>query len=360
MSFFSISLGQHSWYDIVLEFIVYSYSLIFSFPLSGEGRSQVSMLYTYRGISKAIPQVMNQDDPNKQAIYENQLRVLAPEIEKLKKLMQFQQKAVALVVRVASTVAAGSVPPTPTLLSKLVEVLDMLSLVDTLKNMKGEKTCCESCTFLTSFLSPFFLACLNNDFSFYKRAFGFLKRNMAPDEEAFNQMLHLFLANQSSVSTLLKTELAKISNIEELLLLLINHCEEYVVAQKYVLPDERFALLRTIPYVMFLLDGDTVNVFSHKLLNWSRLKQLFKDNPVVPLYGDMQTTLDHVLDKAPNFRSSNWESFDPTKADPKVVIFRSLAVFCFYLFIFFYLFRLLPSISLFAISTAIALSIGRS
>ncbi len=39
---------------------------------------------------------------------------------------------------------------------------------------------------------------------------------------------------------------------------------------------------------------------------------------MVPLYGDMQTTLDHVLAQAPNFRSANWESFDAARADPKV------------------------------------------
>jgi hypothetical protein len=69
---------------------------------------------------------------------------------------------------------------------------------------------------------------------------------------------------------------------------------------------------------MFLLDGEHCNVFTHKAVNWSRLKQLFKDNPVVPLYGDMQTTLDHVLAQAPNFRSANWEAFDAARADPKV------------------------------------------
>ncbi len=119
-------------------------------------------------------------------------------------------------------------------------------------------------------------ACLNNDFSFYKRAFGFLKRSMQPEEEAFNQMLHLFLANQSSITHNLKTELHKVANVEELLLLVIHHCEEHVVATKYVLPNERFSLLRVIPYVMFLLDGEHCNVFSHKSVNWSRLKQLFK------------------------------------------------------------------------------------
>jgi cytoplasmic FMR1 interacting protein len=81
-------------------------------------------------------------------------------------------------------------------------------------------------------------ACLNNDFSFYKRAFGFLKRSLAPEEEAFNQMLHLFLANQSSITNQLKTELHKVPNVEEVLLLLILHCEEHVVATKYVLPHE--------------------------------------------------------------------------------------------------------------------------
>ncbi len=69
---------------------------------------------------------------------------------------------------------------------------------------------------------------------------------------------------------------------------------------------------------MFLLDGEHCNVFTHKAVNLSRLKQLFKDNPVVPLYGDMQTTLDHVLAQAPNFRQSNWEQFEPARADPKV------------------------------------------
>ncbi len=39
---------------------------------------------------------------------------------------------------------------------------------------------------------------------------------------------------------------------------------------------QRFSLLRVIPYVMFLLDGDHCNVFTHKAVNWSRLKQLFK------------------------------------------------------------------------------------
>ncbi len=265
--------------------------------MQGEGRSLVAMLYTYRGISRAIPQVLNQEDPNKQAIYENQLRVLAPEIEKLKRLMTFTQKAVALFARQAGAVAAAVLPPTPWLLGKMADVLDTLSLLDTLKNMK---------------------ACLNNDFSFYKRAFGFLKRNLAPDEEAFNQMLHLFLANPSSISTSLKAELVKIANVEEVLLLLIHHCEDAVSSERFVLPNERFALLRVIPYVMFLLDNDSCNVFKDKRINWDRIKGLFKDNPVVPLYGDMQTTLDHVLAQAPNFRSSNWESFDPTRADPKV------------------------------------------
>lgn len=262
-----------------------------------EGKPLVAMLYTYRSLSRAVPQVQNQDDPNKVDIYEQHLRVLGPEIEKLKGLMAFQQKAVSTFVRQATTYAGGSMPPTPSLLGKMVETLDMLSLLDTLKNMK---------------------ACLNNDFSFYKRAFGFLKRAANAEEEAVNQILHLFLANQSSISNALKAELHKIPNLDELMLLILHHCEEHVTSQKYVLPNERFSLLRVIPYVMFLMDGEGRNVFSHKHINWPRIKQLFKDNPVVPLYGDMQTTLDHVLANAPNFRSSNWESFDPARADPKV------------------------------------------
>ncbi len=70
-------------------------------------------------------------------------------------------------------------------------------------------------------------------------------------------MLHLFLANQSSISNQLKTELHKIVNVEELLLLLIYHCEEHVVATKYVLPNEvrpfifLFVVIRVLTCVFF-------------------------------------------------------------------------------------------------------------
>jgi cytoplasmic FMR1 interacting protein len=205
-------------------------------------------------------------------IYENQLRVLAPEIEKLKGLMQYQQRTISSLSRHATNLCISPVPPTPSLLGKLVDLLDLLSLLDTLKVFV---VFCSVLVLLKK-TPQNMKACLNNDFSFYKRAFGFLKRSMQPEEEAFNQMLHLFLANQSSITHNLKTELHKIPNVEELLLLLIQHCEEHVVATKYVLPNERFSLLRVIPYVMFLLDGEHCNVFSHKSVNWSRLKQLFK------------------------------------------------------------------------------------
>jgi hypothetical protein len=59
--------------------------------------------------------------------------VLGPEIEKLKGLLQYQQRAVAALARLAAAVCAAAAPATPALLGRLGDLLDLLSLLDTLK-----------------------------------------------------------------------------------------------------------------------------------------------------------------------------------------------------------------------------------
>ena len=102
-------------------------------------------------VTNAQVQVKNNDDPNKEAIYTNTLHVLEPEIEKLKQLMQFQNESIAMFTEQVKLLSNGDkrneiIPEG--LIWCMIKLLDSFALLDALKNMK---------------------ACLNNDFSCYKR-----------------------------------------------------------------------------------------------------------------------------------------------------------------------------------------------
>lgn len=78
--------------------------------------------------------------------------------------------------------------PSESYLWAIAQLLDTFALLDALKNMK---------------------ACLNNDFSFFKRAFGFLRKNMTgnDDQTQENHTLYLFLAHQNSITANVKTDI---------------------------------------------------------------------------------------------------------------------------------------------------------
>jgi len=96
-------------------------------------------------------------------LYEKSFEVLEPEIQKLKKFMYFQRDTVKFFCDQVRKWAAFLALPeskckdlkdkdkiiwSETMIWYMIRLLDLLSLLDALKNMK---------------------ACLNNDFSFYKR-----------------------------------------------------------------------------------------------------------------------------------------------------------------------------------------------
>jgi cytoplasmic FMR1 interacting protein len=101
-------------------------------------------------------QVKTSDQENRNEIYEGTYEVLEPEIKKLKNFMYFQRDTVKLfcehVKRIASNLSdkkkKDELFPSESYVFCLIQLLDRFALLDALKNMK---------------------ACLNNDFSFYKR-----------------------------------------------------------------------------------------------------------------------------------------------------------------------------------------------
>ena len=159
------------------------------------GAELASTLYTYRSIARALPTVTG-DDKNKKAMYAASFEVLDPVIERIKQLIAFKERAVAkwttnlsLLIRAETRQrsAKGDAAPIPceALVAQLLQTLDMLAVIDALKDTK---------------------ACLNNDFSAYKRAFQHVLNDL-PDIEkktTENTLLQPCLANKEWILSSLR------------------------------------------------------------------------------------------------------------------------------------------------------------
>ncbi|EGC37325.1 Rac-binding component of scar regulatory complex [Dictyostelium purpureum] len=257
------------------------------------GDQFINMVYTYRSCSKALPTVKTADQANKTQIYEGTFEVLEPEIKKLKDFMYFQKDTIKLFCDHVKKLAASydkkkeTIVASESFINYLIRILDLLAILDALKNMK---------------------ACLNNDFSFFKRATGFLRKQMSgtEDQTQENHTLYLFLANQNSITSSLKLELHNIGN--EVLPTIVNQCADYLEQDKFILPSEKHCLLRVMPFALFLIDENDSkhNINKNKNLNISRYAKIFKKHPVVPLYGDMQITLESLVKRSPHFDEKAW------------------------------------------------------
>lgn len=85
------------------------------------------------------------------------------------------------------------------------------------------------------------------------------------------------MAGQHSITNELKLALEKLysekicENYQDILALCANQAADWIEAERYVTPAEKFCLrLKTI--------------------KTERFARIFKRHPIVPLYGDMQTT----------------------------------------------------------------------
>jgi len=266
-----------------------------------QGDLYVNMLYTYRSCSKALPQVKSSEQANRNEIYEGMYEVLEPEINKLKKFMLFQGNTIKTfcehIRRLTAIIAAKDdkkkeeTGPSDTYIWYLIQLLDRFALLDALKNMK---------------------ACLNNDFAFYKRAFGFLRKNMNTndDQTQENHTLYLFLAHQNSLTSNLKTELQQIAGFDDVINAIVNFAADSFEAERYMTPSEKHCLLRVMPYGLFLMDGEApnspYNIFKNKKIKIGRFSIIFKKYPIVPLYGDMQISLEANIRRSIHFDERSW------------------------------------------------------
>eukprot|EP00520_Triparma_pacifica_P016970 CAMPEP_0118647642 /NCGR_PEP_ID=MMETSP0785-20121206/8721_1 /TAXON_ID=91992 /ORGANISM="Bolidomonas pacifica, Strain CCMP 1866" /LENGTH=1553 /DNA_ID=CAMNT_0006539761 /DNA_START=145 /DNA_END=4803 /DNA_ORIENTATION=+ len=270
--------------------------------LLDEGSHFVDMLYTFRSASRAIPMINDQNAPNKAQLNRATFDVLRPEIVKLKAFMEFQDLTIRTfcgnIQHLVSPEARKKVVPEG-LYDALIKVVDLLQKLDNLKDMK---------------------ACLNNDFSRYKRAFGSIRSDLS-DGDALSDEIHdlqLFLGNPAHPKQLLfynlRDNLKRIPDHEEIICEMIEQCVGFLEEENYLVPDEKYRLIRAVPHLMLLADGEadipkSFNIFKNKLVNVSRLQKLFKRYPYIPEIGDMSIKMTFILARAPHYDASTMDSY---------------------------------------------------
>ena len=224
------------------------------------------------------------------------IELLYTEMKKIKTLMAYVSSSLDLVCEIMTKIAmasecSGCSASFLGRYSSLLKLLDVLFKLDSMKDMRGS---------------------MKSDFSRYKRAIG--SHNSRSNAGVLEEIMEiqLFLSNhdphKSKNCTLLtlRDRLKTIRGYEriftEILELILNNLENGV----YVTPDERFGLIRLVPHIMVIIDGDlsdlkSINVFTFKKLNLSSIQKVLRRYPVVPLYGDMSITLYYILERAQHF-----------------------------------------------------------
>lgn len=267
------------------------------------GQGFMSLLYTYRSCSKAIPQVKSEEQGNKNEQYQATFNVLEPQITKLKNLAAFSNECINFVAAefqrlLGEEADAGakkkkkkdrtlSVPDS--LVRQFVLLLDLLSKMDALKNMKG----------------------CNNDLSFYKRAYAFLRKNLeaagGADQAIDNQEMYMFLASQNVIVNTLKMQLTAVDGYTDMLVELLEHCRSRWSTNQYMHPEEKHALLRVVPLCLFLYDAagsEENNAFRTKDFNITEFAEMLRRYPVLPLFGDMAMVPFTFIRACPNYEAN--------------------------------------------------------
>ncbi|TPX39959.1 hypothetical protein SeMB42_g06173 [Synchytrium endobioticum] len=260
-----------------------------------DGRNLLSRLYSYRSLARAIPQVQA-DQVNKTEMYLRTVKLLQPEIAKMRAFLSFRDNAVQVVsdvlLSLGQDIQEKDFFPSAAFLSTFAAVFDLFVVMDAMKSIKGS---------------------MNNDLSAYKRALSDLQRNgLAEDETAINHVLYLFLGQQDQFINELKVTVNNITGADDVVQDLMYHCLAALESAQYVLCETKHMYLKAIATGLFLLDdkGDEKDIYKRKKLKVDKFGQAFKSTPVIPLFGDMPISLSKIYGKAPHIGSGRWEDTD--------------------------------------------------
>jgi len=269
------------------------------------GNEHKHMLYTFRSCARALPRVNTKNEDQKADIYQATWKVLRPVMEKVKDVMDFQHVVVqkfATEIKRLSTTIASHVSGSDMLFEQLIQILDLIAILDHLKDNKTS---------------------IKDDFNCYKRTFHNVQNslsNMGMLQQEIER-LQLFLSDprhpRRYIFHQLKFSLAL--PCEPVLVLLIHYCMNKIEHDLGITPEEKCQPIRVLPVLMNLIDGlgtstsrlngaadskekmESINIFKHKSIDLYKLSKILKARPVVPLYMDMHVKLQILLRDCPNF-----------------------------------------------------------
>ncbi|CAN0347133.1 unnamed protein product [Lampetra fluviatilis] len=258
-----------------------------------EGQEYAVMLYTWRCISRAIPQVKCNEQPNRVEIYEKTVEVLEPEVTKLMNFMHFQRKAIEKFCEEMKRLCHAERRKdfvSEAYLLTLGKFINMFAVLDELKNMKSS---------------------VKNDYSAYKRAAQFLRKMADPQAIQESQNLSMFLASHNKITQTLQQHLEVIPGYEELLADIVNLCVEFYDDKLYLTPSEKHMLLKVMGFGLFLMDGEKSNIYkldAKRRISLNKIDKFFKQLQVVPLFGDMQIELARYIQTSAHYEEnkSKW------------------------------------------------------
>jgi len=283
-----------------------------------EGSEHVHMLYTFRSVGRAVPMVNDQNAENKRQLNLETFQVLIPQIAKIRRLMDFQEKGVAIIYKCMRSLvtkeARERIVPDG-YYDAITKVVDLLQKLDNLKDMK---------------------ASLATDFSRYNRVLQALRAELPNGDQLAQEKhkLQLFLSNfqypKSLIFHNLRDALKKIPGHEDVLIEMLQQNVDFIENERYLMLDEKYRLIRSLPHLMLLIDGDVdestykvINVFKDKRIKLTSLQAIFKAYPVVPECGDMSMTMLIILQRSPHWDTSMEKAWGG-EPDRKVVARYSL------------------------------------
>ncbi|XP_074650869.1 cytoplasmic FMR1-interacting protein 1-like [Tubulanus polymorphus] len=276
--------------------------------LIDEGNEYTVLLYTWRSCSLALPK--RQKENPKPEYYKETLALIKPKIEKLRKFYQYQQRAIEYLCNDIKMIRLCQMNKkmendfvSLSHLLKLGKMLSMLAVLDALKDVKTSVT--------------------NDNATIYRRAVQFLRRNPDftedPNVLETDNIMTLWLATKKEIGNNLKKKLIEIPGFEKILAEIIKTCVHMYEDHKYLIPEEKYTLVKAIGFCISLLSGAVIsekknlkeaNIYkmdSKKKINLSKIDKIFKELEAVPLYGDMQIAPFMYVDQNDvNYDESKW------------------------------------------------------
>ena len=143
-----------------------------------EGLEHIKMLYTFRSVGRAVPVVNDLSIENKYKLDLETFQVLTPQIEKIKRFMEFQERCIAMLLQSMQDLAIKQVRGNNTdrHYNAITKLMDLLQKLDNLKDIK---------------------ASLTADFSRYNRVLQVLRMDLPNGDSLAREKhkLQLFLSN---------------------------------------------------------------------------------------------------------------------------------------------------------------------